>query len=286
MLRYVKSGFGGPPYLWRLLQTAQNGAWQPVSHAPKGYAGCLTAAPRISAIVTPQSRPSSQTRPPAPSCSSSPAVTLFASKKSVPRQPFASTRRRSEITRRSPQCGKSPCRSTGKANIQIVVRLRRAPASNKPSCKKRSALQNNHHRSSAEQTGAGQSVSDASQASHAADCRPSQSTSHKKVSHSRTAKSGRAFAPCKNEEIRKKRNHSKILIPNTQPSPGIRALLLQLPGCHAFCKKDCKKHARQPSASARRRSEVNRSSRNSGKSPCQCTGKANFNIVARASAKR
>ena len=181
--------------------------------------------------------------------------------------------------------GKSPCRCIGKANIQIVVRLRRAPASNKPSCKKRSALQNNHHRSSAEQTGAGQSVSDASQASHAADCRPSQSTSHKKVSHSRTAKSVRAFAPCKNEEIRKKRNHSKILIPNTQPSPGIRALLLQLPGCHAFCKKDCKKHARQPSASARRRSEVNRSSRNSGKSPCQCTGKANFNIVVRASAK-
>ena len=119
---YVKSGFGGPPYLWRLLQTAQNGAWQPVSHAPTGYVGCLTAAPRISAIVTPQSRPSSPTRPPAPSCSSSRAVTLFASKKSVPRQPFASTRRRSEITRRSPQCGKSPCRSTGKANIQIVAR--------------------------------------------------------------------------------------------------------------------------------------------------------------------
>ena len=121
---YVKSGFGGPPYLWRLLQTAQNGAWQPVSHAPTGYAGCLTAAPRISAIVTPQSRPSSPTRPPAPSCSSSRAVTLFASKKSVPRQPFASTRRRSEATRCSPQCGKSPCRSTGKANIQVVARLR------------------------------------------------------------------------------------------------------------------------------------------------------------------
>ena len=35
----------------------------------------------------------------------------------------------------------------------------------------------------------------------------------------------------------------KKLIPNTLPSPDIRALLLQLPGCHAFCKKDCKKHA-------------------------------------------
>ena len=73
----------------------------------------------------------------------------------------------------------------------------------------------------------------------------------------------------------------KKLIPNTQPSPGIRALLLQLPGCHAFCKKDCKKHARQPCASTRRRSEVNRSSRNSGKSPCRCTGKANIQTVAR-----
>ena len=35
----------------------------------------------------------------------------------------------------------------------------------------------------------------------------------------------------------------KKLIPNTQPSPDIRALLLQLPGCHAFCKKDSKKPA-------------------------------------------
>ena len=35
----------------------------------------------------------------------------------------------------------------------------------------------------------------------------------------------------------------KKLIPNTLPSPDIRALLLQLPGCHAFCKKNCKKHA-------------------------------------------
>ena len=33
----------------------------------------------------------------------------------------------------------------------------------------------------------------------------------------------------------------KKLILNTQPSPDIRALLLQLPGCHAFCKKNSKK---------------------------------------------
>ena len=63
-----------------------------------------------------------------------------------------------------------------------------------------------------------------------------------------------------NEEIRKRQNHSKKLIPNTQPSPDIRALLLQFPGCHAFCKKNSKKSARQPSASTRRRSEVNRCS--------------------------
>ena len=73
----------------------------------------------------------------------------------------------------------------------------------------------------------------------------------------------------------------KKLTLNTQPSPDIRALLLQLPGCHAFCKKNCKKSARQPSASTRRRSGVNRCSRKSGKSPCRSTGKANFNIVAR-----
>ena len=41
----------------------------------------------------------------------------------------------------------------------------------------------------------------------------------------------------KNETTQKK------LILNTQPSPDIRALLLQLPGCHAFCKKNSKKPA-------------------------------------------
>ncbi len=107
------------------------------------------------------------------------AVTLFASKKSVPRQPFTTCK---QVLRGKPLSrngGKSPCRSTGKANIQIVVRLCRAPASNQPPCKKLSALQNNHHRSSAEQTGAGQSNSDAPQATLAADCRPSQTTIHK-----------------------------------------------------------------------------------------------------------
>ena len=40
ILRYVKSGFGGPPYLWRLLHPARNGAGQSDSHAPTGCAGC------------------------------------------------------------------------------------------------------------------------------------------------------------------------------------------------------------------------------------------------------
>ena len=83
------------------------------------------------------------------------AVTLFASKKSVPRQPFTTCK---QVLRGKPLSrngGKSPCRSTGKANIQIVVRLCRAPASNQPPCKKLSALQNNHHRSSQNKPGQG-----------------------------------------------------------------------------------------------------------------------------------
>ena len=35
ILRYVKSGFGGPPYLWRPLHAAQYGAGQSLSHAPQ-----------------------------------------------------------------------------------------------------------------------------------------------------------------------------------------------------------------------------------------------------------
>ena len=35
ILRYVKSGFGGPPYLWRPLHAAQYGAGQSDSHAPQ-----------------------------------------------------------------------------------------------------------------------------------------------------------------------------------------------------------------------------------------------------------
>jgi len=35
ILRYVKSGYGGPPYLWRPLHAAQYGAGQSDSHAPQ-----------------------------------------------------------------------------------------------------------------------------------------------------------------------------------------------------------------------------------------------------------
>ena len=99
----------------------------------------------------------------------------------------------------------SPCSCLKPTTPQEAPKTSRAlRAPNKPSTTK--------------QTGAGQSVSDAPQAPLAADCRPSQSThhkphkptlNHKTVPHSCTAKSGRAFSPCKNEEIRKKRNHSK-----------------------------------------------------------------------------
>ena len=179
MWRYVKSGFGGPPSLWRPLHPAQHGAGQSDSRAPSGSAG-FRLPPlflHYSQSPIPKISPSPINRT---SLRSLRAVTLFASKKSAPRQPFTPCK---QVLRGNPMLsnsGKSPCRSTGKANIQIVARLRRAPASNKPPCKKRSALQNNHHRSSSEQTGAGQSNSYAPQAPLAADCRPSQSTIHKK----------------------------------------------------------------------------------------------------------
>ena len=127
---YVKSGFGGPPYLWRLLQTAQNGAWQPVSHAPTGYAGCLTAAPRTS--VFPSSHPEALAKPDnRTSLRSLRAVTLFASKKSVPRQPSAPCKQVLNCNPMLSNSVKSPCRSTGKANIytapvQAPARLRQA----------------------------------------------------------------------------------------------------------------------------------------------------------------
>ena len=121
MLRYVKSGFGGPPYLWRLLQTAQNGAWQPVSHAPTGYAGSLTAAPRTSVFPgpIPKISPSPINRT---SLRSLRAVTLFASKKSEPRQPSAPCKQVLIAGERLQKSGKSPCRRTGKANFNIVAR--------------------------------------------------------------------------------------------------------------------------------------------------------------------
>ena len=99
------------------------------------------------------------------------AVTLFASKKSVPRQPSAPCKQALVGGERLHHGGKLPCRSTGKANIQIVARLCRAPDSNQP--------QKNTHPPAREQTGAGQSNSDAPQAPLAADCRPSQSTIYK-----------------------------------------------------------------------------------------------------------
>ena len=121
IVHYVKSGFGEPPYLWRLLQTAQNGAWQPGSHAPTGYAGCLTAAPRISAIVTPQSRPSSQALSTAPACVRSGLSRFLQAKRACRASPPLLASRCSTVIRCYRKSGKSPCRSTGKANIQVVA---------------------------------------------------------------------------------------------------------------------------------------------------------------------
>ena len=98
----------------------------------------------------------------APACVRSGLSRFLQAKRASRASPPLLASRRSTATRCSRKSGKSPCRSTGKANIQIVVRLCRASASNQPPCKKRSALQNNQHRSSAEKTGAGQSDSDAS----------------------------------------------------------------------------------------------------------------------------
>ena len=134
MWRYVKSGYGGPPSLWRPLHPAQHGAGQSDSRAPSGSAG-FRLPPlflHYSQSPIPKISPSPINRT---SLRSLRAVTLFASKKSAPRQPFTPCK---QVLRGNPMLsnsGKSPCRSTGKANIQIVVRLCRAPASNKPSRK-------------------------------------------------------------------------------------------------------------------------------------------------------
>jgi len=96
--------------------------------------GLPTAAP--SPPVFPKPHPEDLAKPDnRASLRSLRAVTLFASKKSAPRQPSAPCK---QVLRGKPVShngGKSPCRSTGKANIQIVARLCRAPASNKPSRK-------------------------------------------------------------------------------------------------------------------------------------------------------
>ena len=170
MWRYVKSGYGGQPSLWRPLHPAQHGAWQSDSHAPAGYAGCRLPplALQYSQSPIPKISPSPINRT---SLRSLRAVTLFASKKSVPRQPSAPCKPVLSGKPVSRKSGKSPCRSTGKANIQIVARLCRAPASNQP--------QKNTHPPAKEQARAGQSNSHAPQAPLTADCRPSQSTIQK-----------------------------------------------------------------------------------------------------------
>jgi hypothetical protein len=78
----------------------------------------------------------------------------------------------STATRRPRKSGKSPCRSTSKAKFNIVARLCRASASNQPSPPITRPPPHNI-------PGQGKSDSDAPQAPHAADCRPSQSSINK-----------------------------------------------------------------------------------------------------------
>ena len=134
---------------------------------PSTGQGSRTATLRqtpLAADCRPSSSSIPKARSTAPACVRSGLSRFLQAKRACRASPPLLASRRSGVNRSSRKSGKSPCRSTGKANIQIVARLRRAPASNKPSRKKRSALPNNHHRSSAEQTGAGQSNSHAPQA--------------------------------------------------------------------------------------------------------------------------
>ncbi len=69
-----------------------------------------------------------------------------------------------------------------------------------------------------------------------------------------------------NEEFGKDKNPLKKPGSTIPPSPVNRALLLQLPGWHAFCKKPAKS-AYQPSASARRRFSVTDAHQRAAKRP-------------------
>ncbi len=149
---------------------AQHGAGQSDSHAPTGYAGCRLPplVLQYSQSPIPKITPSPIT---APACVRSGLSRFLQAKRACRASPPLLASRSSTVIRRPRKSGNSPCQSTGKANIQIVARLCRAPASNQP--------QKNTHPPAREQAGAGQSNSDAPQAPLAADCRPSQSTIYK-----------------------------------------------------------------------------------------------------------
>jgi len=79
--------------------------------------------------------------------------------------------------------------------------------------------------------------------------------------------------------------HSQNPSANYPAKPGQSRPLASAPGLARFLQKTTAKSAYQPSASARRRLRVTGCSPKSGKAPCRSTGKANFNMIARASAK-
>ena len=121
MWRYVKSSYGGQPY--PLASPPSSPARGKAVGQPRSdrLRGLPTAAPRPPLFPRPHpedlAKPDNRT-----SLRSLRAVTLFASKKSAPRQPFTPCK---QVLRGNPMLsnsGKSPCRSTGKANIQIVAR--------------------------------------------------------------------------------------------------------------------------------------------------------------------
>ena len=131
MWRYVKSGYGGPPSLWRPLHPAQHGAGQSDSHAPAGYAGFRLPplALQYSQSPIPKISPSPIT---APACVPSGLSRFLQANRARRASPPLLASRCSTVIRCYRKSGKSPCRCTGKAIIQIVARLCRAPASNQP----------------------------------------------------------------------------------------------------------------------------------------------------------
>ena len=243
MWRYVKSGYGGQPYLWRLLHPAQHGAWQSDSHAPAGYAGC-----RLPPLVLQYSQSPIPKITPSPinrtSLRSLRAVTLFASKKGEPRQPSAPCKQALKAGERlaswrqialpeyrqvehSGSCSALPSSSLKPTPMQEALCSPEQPPS---------VIRRTNRGGAVEQP---RSVRLRSLSTAA----PRSQQTIKKYLILARLKAEELLRRARMKRFGKNEITQKKLIPNTQSSPDIRAILLQLPGCHAFCKKNSKKHA-------------------------------------------